>query len=431
MTFSKNILTNILIPLLLAVISGCIIFYKFPFIPHQISTDEVEFIQLAQSLENTSYTPYSQFATGHATLYFYILLASIKVFGSTVFAVRFPSALFGVIDVVLIYFVFKLLFESSKKLNAHMQIALPFVLAFMFGTMRWYFNFARFGFEASTILFFELSGLLSFLLFRKYKHLRFLFITGLFIGLSYNSYTPGRIFFILPLVIMIVDFWKEKMSKKKMLKQLLTLLVPFVIIITPLNLYFTQHEDNRIYEQFFPQNEQLTMQEKAAFLGENITKVSGMFFFEGDSNGRHNYPGKPMLNPFLVILFVIGLFLSLKNWKKFNNYVFLLYFSLGILPPLLTYPWENPNALRSVTVLPALAYFTGQSLLVISKMFDYKKYVVYVLLILVGLSALYEIRTYFIFQTKVFPASFEISPDLLPQYLDGTYPIRPDSTQIQ
>ncbi|MDP4010988.1 MAG: glycosyltransferase family 39 protein [Candidatus Roizmanbacteria bacterium] len=429
MIFSKNTLTNILIPVLLAIISGCIIFYKFPYIPQHISTDEVEFIQLAQSLENIPYTPYSQLATGHATLYFYILLASIKLFGSTVFAVRFPSAFFGVIDVVLIYFVFKLIFERLDKLNSMLQIGLPVLMAFIFATMRWYFNFARFGFEASTVLFFELAGLLTFLQYLKYKNYGFLIGTGILAGLAYNSYTPGRLFFLLPIILLCFHFWENKTTKKKLVKQLLYVLVPFVICITPLNLYFTQHDDNRIYEQFFLQSERISIQEKSSFLWENITKVSGMFLFQGDSNGRHNYPGKPMLNPFLGILFLVGLIISIFQWKKFPNKIFLLYFALGILPPLLTYPWENPNALRSVTVLPAVVFFIGQSLQLITKISMYKKHVIYILFILVGLSAIYEIRTYFVFQTLVFPSSFEISPDLLPQYLDGTYPIRPNSIQ--
>lgn len=426
MIFSKNTLSNIAAPIILILISGIIIFYKFPLIPQNISLDEAEFIRLAQSLENTSYIPYSQMATGHATLYFYILLVSIKMFGPTMFAVRFPSALFGVIDVVLIYFVFKLIIERVTKLSTIFQVGLPFLMAFTFATMRWYFNFARFGFEASTVLFFELFGLLSYLLFRKYKNLGLLVSTGVFIGLSYNSYTPGRIFFILPLTMMIFDFWKEKMGKKEIAKQLLALLIPFVIFTAPLNLYFTKHDDNRIYEQFYLQNEQLSIQEKATFLGQNIAKVGGMFFFKGDMNGRHNYPGKAMLNPLLGLLFVVGLIISLFKWKKFSHRLFLLYFAIGILPPLLTYPWENPNSLRAVTVLPAVAFFVGQSLLLISKIPIKKEYLFYGLFIIVSLSAIYEVRTYFVFQSMVFPASFEIHQNMLQPYLDGNYLFDPE-----
>jgi len=143
-------------------------------------------------------------------------------------------------------------------------------------------------------------------------------------------------------------------------------------------------------------------------------------------NGRHNYPGKPMLNPIIGMLFGIGIIMSLKNWKKFSHQLFLLYFALGILPPLLTYPWENPNALRAVTVLPAVAFFVGQGLLLLSKIPIKKQYVMFGLCIIVTLSAIYEVRTYFVFQSLVFPASFEIHQNLLQPYLQGNYIFDPE-----
>ena len=421
MTFSKNILSNIIAPLILILICGVIIFYKFPLIPQNVSLDEAEFIRLAQSLEHSSYIPYSQLATGHATLYFYILLASIKIFGATIFAVRFPSAFFGIIDVILLYFIFKLVFEYRNKMDVTIQIGLSFVLAFVFGTMRWYFNFARFGFEATAILFFEYIGLIGYLLYRKYGHHRYLILTGICTGLAFNSYTPGRIFIILPVVMVCIDLWQRSSIKKELLTKLLYLGIPFIIIITPLSFYFTKHDDNRIYEQFFLQNEQLSVQEKASYLWQNMKSVSGMFFVKGDMNGRHNYPGKPMLNLLLGILFVIGLVISIFNWKKFPHRLFLLYFVLGILPPLLTYPWENPNALRAVTAIPAIVFFIGQTLCLVMKLPFKKLYILYAVFFIIGLSAIYEARTYFVFQSLVFPASFELHRNLLQPYLDGNY----------
>lgn len=426
MTFSKSTLINFIVPLLLICVSGVIIFYKFPSIPQNISTDEVEFIQLAQSLENIPYIPYSQLATGHATLYFYILLASIKLFGSTVFAVRFPSAFLGVIDVVLIYFVFKLIFERLDKLTSLLQIGFPFLMAFIFASLRWYFNFARFGFEASTVLFFELFGILFYLLYRKDKKTVFLLLTGVFAGLAYNSYTPGRIFFILPLALLCLDSLKHRPTRNFIVKNLIAFAVPFIIITTPLNLYFTKHDDNRIYEQFYLQNEQLSIQERGSFLWQNITSVGGMFVGKGDMNGRHNYPGKPMLNPLLGLLFIVGFILSLKGWKKFPQQLFLLSFALGILPPLLTYPWENPNSLRAVTAIPAVVYFIGQTLLLITKLPYRKRFIMYGIFFIIGLSSIYEMRTYFVFQSLVFPTSFEIHPTLLQPYLNGHYIFDPD-----
>ncbi|MDA1317414.1 MAG: glycosyltransferase family 39 protein, partial [bacterium] len=382
-----------------------------------------EFILLAQSLEDSPYTPYTQLATGHATLYFYILLLSIKFFGPTMFAVRLPSALFGVIDTALIYFVFKAVFDSQEKTSELIKTWMPFMLALLFTSMRWYFGFARFGFEASTVLLFELIGVWAVLLYMQKHHWKYLLIAGLSAGLAYNSYTPGRMFVALPFLFLIIDGFHSTFSFKKLTKVLLIYIVPFIILTLPLNIYFTQNDDNRIYELFFLQSEQLSIAEKTDFMTQNIMAVGGMFLGKGDMNGRHNYPGKAMLNPILGLLFIAGLIISLAKWKKGYNAFFLVYFGLGILPPLLTYPWENPNALRAVTVIPSIVYFAGQALLM---MFQVKfpvpkRFIMYLVFVIISLSAIYELRTYFVFQRLVFPQSFEIHPTLLQPYLDGTF----------
>src|SRR3990167_7085285 len=97
---------------ILLFISVFVIFFQFNQIPKKLSWDEVEFTRLALSLDGKSYTPYSELATGHSTLYFYIILASFKIFGLNNFALRFPSALFGVINVLIFYFISRIIFTN-------------------------------------------------------------------------------------------------------------------------------------------------------------------------------------------------------------------------------------------------------------------------------------------------------------------------------
>ena len=156
--------------LILLFVSIFIIFFQFNQIPRKLSWDEVEFTRLALSLDNKPYTTYSQLATGHSTLYFYILLASFKIFGINNFALRFPSALFGIFNVILFYFIASIVFPSisyfrkgifQKKLQSFM----PLTASLIFLTMRWYFNFARFSFEATFLVFLELVSIYFFIKF--------------------------------------------------------------------------------------------------------------------------------------------------------------------------------------------------------------------------------------------------------------------------
>ena len=99
--------------IVLTVISAFLVFYRFIDIPKYLAYDEVEFAKLALSLQNKPYTPYSSLATGHSTLYFYIILTSLKTFGINTFALRLPVAIFGILSVLMFYLVIK----GLKKLR--------------------------------------------------------------------------------------------------------------------------------------------------------------------------------------------------------------------------------------------------------------------------------------------------------------------------
>jgi 4-amino-4-deoxy-L-arabinose transferase-like glycosyltransferase len=373
--------------LLLLFISALVIFYKFLLIPRYLFFDEVEFAKLAISLSHTPYLPYSELATGHSTLYFYVLLFSMKVFGLSTFALRLPSALFGIVSIFVLYRILKNAIQTME----HQW--LPFVCSLIFVTSRWYFNFARYAFEGTFLITLELSSILFFLEYIKHKSIKYLIFSGIFAGLTFHSYIPGRIFFIVPLFFLVRYHWK----------QILWFLIPFLVVIAPLVMYLTTHQDLRVKEQMYLTSNRYPLPEKIGFFATNVLNTTLMFNVIGDMNGRHNYPGKPALNPFIGILFLIGLFSSLKHLDKKRNQLFILYFIVSLIPTLLTAVNENPNMLRTITALPAVAYFAGNgiaSLVTLSK--NYRKLIVIGITALLLFSMIYELRTYFLFQDAVF-----------------------------
>lgn len=407
MTFSKNTLANIVIPVILGVIAVGVIFYKFTIIPPMMNKDEQEFAILALSLQNKGYVPYSPLATGHATMYFYMILASFNIFGLNTFALRFPAAVFGVLNVVVFYFLMKYVFTHKHKLH----IAIPLLTAFILITSRWYINFARFGFEATLLLFLEMISTLFIFRYDDSKKVTPLILSGIFAGLAYNSYTPGRIFFLLPLLLLLLEVSITRLNWKQ-IKPVLIFLASFLVMILPLTIYLSQHSDTRVYQQFFITNEQESILTRLQWLRQNIwNNFVMMFFFVGDVNGIHNYPYKPALNPLIGLLFLGGLILSLKDLKDKYNLFFLGYYLLSLLPTVFTYPWENPNMLRTFTVIPSIVFFVGKCIVFLLKRFNYNKYVTIFITILIIGSAAYELRTYFVFQATVFKDVFINSMD--------------------
>jgi 4-amino-4-deoxy-L-arabinose transferase-like glycosyltransferase len=399
--------------ILLTIISAFLIFYRLTEIPKNLSFDEVEFTKLALSLNNKPYISYSQLATGHSTLYFYILLTSLKIFGLNTFALRLPAAIFGILSTIFFYLIMQKVFKQQKFSTPYHLPPTPFLITLIFLSSHWFLNFARFSFEATFLLFLELVSIYFLISFWQEKRNQniFLLISGLFAGLAFLSYTPGRIFFLLPLSFLTL----QTLQTLKLYK-LAYFLIPFLIIITPLSNYLLTNNDTRIDQQFFLKNKEMTINEKVDGLWKNISSTALMFNVKGDVNGRHNYPNKPALNPILGILFIIGLIISIKNFKNLYNKLFLLYFLISLFPALMTYPWENPNMLRTFTALPSAVYFIGvviYYLIAIATRLSFgkiiPKYLIFNTFYLILIfSCFYELRTYFKYQSTVFNQAFEI-----------------------
>jgi len=407
---------NLLIALLLVVLlSAFVIFYRFTAVPHTTTFDEIEFAKLALLLDGKPYAPYSTYATGHATFYFYFILLSLKMLGLTLWGLRMPSALFGVLSVGVFFFV---LYKSLGKVSAihspYLRYLLTLLGSFLFATTRWYFNFARFGFEGTFLLFFELSCLLCLLFYMDHRDKKWLIPTGICAGLAYNSYQPGRMFFVVPVTLIFLFILERKNIRddfsffsQHTATTFILFLVPFMIVIAPLSFYLAQHQDIRMYQQFYPANHEMTVGEKTQFFIRNVTSTFLMFGVKGDVNGRHNYPNKPALNPIALSLFVCGFFIALTRIKDKINQLYLLYFMLGLIPTLLTYPWENPNMLRTITVIPSVIYFSMVALHFVYTQLERRFKIHYgaltvLLFCLICTSALYDLRTYFVFQAPVF-----------------------------
>lgn len=374
------------------------VFYKFSLIPKNVSYDEVDFTKLALSLDNKPYTVYSTLATGHSTLYFYILLGSLKLFGINSFALRLPSAMFGIVNVLLIFLVMNRIFKNNLT---------AFLTAFIFLTMRWYFNFARFSFEATFLLFLEMTSIYFLLTMINDKRLdmKSLILSAIFAGLAFHSYYPGRIFFILPAVWIFLSVPK---------KYGFIFMSIVGMIIAPLMLHNFLHPDVRVSQISFLSDPKIPIGFKINGVISNVMKTILMPFWKGDMNGRHNFPGKAALNPILIVFVLVGIWRACCKSAKYHVF-FILYLIISIIPTVLTSPNDNPSMLRTITALPALVYGIGVGIQWLFQQIDKNKYR-YVLGIIIGvfifLSTTYELRTYFVFQSRVFKNAFEVTCEL-------------------
>lgn len=368
-------------PLSIVLISLLVIFCNFGRIPQKIAFDELEFARLSLSLNN-KFLLFSPLATGHATPYFYLILLSLKNFGLNIFALRLVSAIFGVLNGFLVF----------KLLNQFFETKFAYLGALVFVTSHWVLNFARFGFEATYLLFWELVSILGVLYYLKTKQKKYFWLS-LFSAIgAFYSYLPGRIFWLLPILLLIINQTKMK------------LIVIYIlgILLFSLPLLFASGSVEYRVQTLSYINSEVPILTKLDYFGQNVNKNLLMLNVQGDLNGKHNYPGKPALNIILGILFWIGLIVSLKKWRKYR--LFYLWIILTIVPTFFTYPWENPHFLRTYSMTVSIVFLVT---LALAYLVEKRKISYFLIVCLVILSGCYELRTYFKYQKKVFPKAFE------------------------
>jgi len=291
---------------------------------------------------------------------------------------RIVSAFFGIFTVLGVYFLAKELFNKKIALLS----------AFLLATSFWHINFSRISFRAIMAPFFMVWAvyfLLKALNSEKYKLNSI--IGGISLGLGFHSYIAFR---VMPLLIIIVwiFYWiknKDKNFRKKIIISAVFFTISALIVFAPLGIYFLKNPAD-----FFGRTGQVSITNSPAplqNLGVNILKTATMFNFSGDSNWRHNYAGSPELFWPVGILFLIGVFLSVKSLIQkskiknkndnvklkidspqtnteilhFDFYILISWLIIAALPVVISNE-GIPHALRSLLMIPPaiiLAAFGG------------------------------------------------------------------------
>lgn len=314
---------------------------------------------------------FESFGDWKLPVYHYLQVPSIALFGLNEFAVRFPSAFFGVLTIPLVFLII-------KKLTGNINLSL--LSAFFIAISPWNIQFSRGGFESNPGLFFLLSGLYLFLLTQqKYKPI--LFLSSLFLfALSMYTYHAYRIFTPLLIFILICLYKKQILNNFK--KKLAPVLFFFILLIPLISFTLTSGGQSRaISQSAFKKTEfeqaKLDYDQKSKkplrFLSSNIfnqptyysyVAIKGyldnfspvFLFFRGDQIGRHSQVDMGQLYSFQIILIVIGLF-SLKIMPKQVRKILIIFLILSPIPSIIVTP--TPHAYRTLQMTFPLALLSA------------------------------------------------------------------------
>ncbi len=204
----KNLILVILISLILR-------FLLLGIIPVGFSSDEASLGYNAYSILKTGkdehgvFLPlaFQAFGEYKAPLYIYLTVPFIKLFGFNEFATRFPSAFFGILTIVFLYFLVKEISQDRK---------LAFLSALVLAISPWHLQFTRIAYEGSVTLF--LLVMLTLFFVKSFSRGFYLIISAISVGLVFYSHYSVRLFFLFYLLALLLFLRKElKLVKIKYL----------------------------------------------------------------------------------------------------------------------------------------------------------------------------------------------------------------------
>ena len=195
-------------------------FYGISYNPPALTWDEVSWGYNAYSLgidgrdEHGRFLPYDYleaFGDFKPPMYAYTAILPVKFFGLNEFAVRFPSAFFGTLTVIITYFLVKRILRSNDEKGTNF---IAFLSMSFLAISPWHINLSRAAFEANVATFFLVTGIWLFLAGVQERKW-FLPLSALSFVLSMYTFNTARI--VAPLLILVlgIGFHKELLQRKK------------------------------------------------------------------------------------------------------------------------------------------------------------------------------------------------------------------------
>lgn len=378
MSIFKN---NFVILLFIVFIAGILRFYQLGINPPSLDWDEASLGYNAYSILKTGADEYGNkfpiairsFDDYKPALYTYLTIPSVYFFGLSEFSVRFPSALFGTLTVLLTYFLVLELFNSKST---------ALLSSFFLAISPWHLQFSRAAFEANIGLFFFILSVYLFIKgIRDGKLLILSFLAGV---LGFYSYHSVRL--VLPVLLLGLTFFvlKTPNFRKEILKQknlfILGLILAFFLTL-PILIQLKGSSSRLASVTIFNPNGTLdkSIQElefdkgRNDILGEifhnrrivySLAVIKGyldhynpnFLFITGDGIDRHHPVNFGLMYLFELPFLILGI-LYLFGQKGKGRFVIFLWFLVAPLASSIT--TGTPHPVRALLFLPTYQIFTA------------------------------------------------------------------------
>lgn len=375
--------------------------YKIDQIPPSISWDEAAVGYNAYTIANWGKDEWGKafplffksFEDDKHPVHIYMTAVSVKILGLSDFSTRLPAALFGIFNVILLFFLGKMFFKSNLA---------GFLVALFLAISPYGIQFSRFNHELNFALFFFLLGMLLFYLSLRRRWL--MVLSFLSFGIDLFSYHPAKI--IIPpilLLLVVMNFKKITQNKKILLTACIILGIFVGAILFNLELLgFARANQTKIPDEGIAKtrlyqatgNKILGM---AEVVGSNyiLHFTPQYLFLSGGKNPKFSTQETGMFYKIDLIFLLFGL-VGLVMKKSKEATVLIVWALLAPIPSSLTV--EAPHAARAMFMVGSwhlISAFGLYSILNLFKRPVFKIGVGILLLSIVGWSFAVHVRYYF------------------------------------
>lgn len=313
-------------------------------------------------------------------LYAYLVIPPVLLFDLNVFAVRLPSAIFGTISVIAVFYLILELFSEYKH-----KEKLALVASFVLAVSPWSIQFSRVAFESNVGDSFNI--LCALFLVKSLKKPFLLPLSAFFAAAGPYIYQSEKVFS--PLLVLILAAVYSKQLIKLPKKYLALAIVTGIIVISPIafNILTDKSALLRVRgTSFFSYQTELLSDDIKKLDRDHATgNVFGAFFdnrrivyfktiaagylshfdlnwlfIRGDIS-RHHAPGMGLIYLFELPFILIGIYkLIFEKFKLQTKFLIFLWFLTAPIPASIT--TGVPHAVRTLNFLPTWQIFSALGL---------------------------------------------------------------------
>lgn len=307
-------------------------FYKLGQIPAGFSWDEASVGYNAWTIGNWGrdewgkYFPltFESFGDHKNPVHVYLTVPFVTILGPSEFSTRASSAIFGVLNVLLIYLISKRFFSSKY---------VPLVASLLLAISPYNIQFSRFNHELNFALFFFLLGFLFFLKGLQEKKGRYLAFSFIAFGIDLITYHSSKFMSVSFVVLLCTLYFKDLLHYKKYFLVGVSIFLSFILLIfvnkdllglDRLSQTSTNDEtllQSKIYKK--TQNPLLGKMEIAA----NKYKAyfsKDFLFLQGDPIPRHSVQAVGTFYKIEMLTLLVGFIVLLLGATKNKTYLLLL-----------------------------------------------------------------------------------------------------------